>query len=159
MTTPATDPAAYWTRRALETLFVYSPIATSVGVLVGVSAYGASQVFQPALQASRIINPAAITWWWCSATAIVLTNIVAIIYAVMTGIHRVPPSIAAVLRVIHRGRKQRSIKSADEQRLYVEACELLMKNIVLSDAAKRELSAVENAAAVANPDSVTIKNT
>jgi hypothetical protein len=150
--TSAAEPTSYWTKRALETLFVYSPIATSIGALLGTSIFGAVQVARPYLLSVSSINTDAITWWWCEITAILLSNLIAVAYAVATGIHRIPPQIAAVLRVIHHGRRRGSITARDEQRLYVETCEKLMRSVVLDDATSLELKNVENTIATQPPE-------
>ena len=145
---PTAEPASYWTKRALETLFVYSPVATSIGALLGTSAFGASQIARPYLLTIGSIDVDAITWWWCEMTAVLLSNLAAVTYAFATGLHRIPPQIAAILRVIHHGRRRGSINSKEEQRLYVETCEKLMRAVVLDDATSLELKSFEGTIAI-----------
>lgn len=64
-----------WGRKAINFLFVSNPVATSMGILVGMILHLAIGVFSPALQSFKSVNLAAIKLWHLLAVGVFSANL------------------------------------------------------------------------------------
>ena len=134
------DAATYWPKRALELLFVTNPLATSMGILLGGTLYGVSQIFRPYINTLHDVNATAITWWWCECSGVAAANVVGILYMFLTGALRpLSSEFAEVARRLEDGLTKRHITKQERLSLYERFVDEAARTIRLTNSARRDV--------------------
>lgn len=135
--TPIKENISYSVRTALEFLFVKNPRGTSIGVFLGISAYGITEIYLHLYKPG--INLPSNSLFYFIAIGITILNI----FPYMFG-KKLNPNIEEAISLIEEAAKKTKMPLYHKRLLYIELYKKVLGSVEFNNETKKNLETLRN---------------
>jgi len=142
------DIATGWIKKAIDTLFIFNPRATSMGILFGCIGSGLVSVFKPFFERPNIIRVFDISrfpWWLYLILGVFLFNLPHLFRR-----EPLPPSVLRAFQTIAVGKKKGNLTKPQLRLQYLSVISQVVAQVNLDEETQQKAKQLENVLAPAD---------
>src|SRR5688572_4444675 len=142
------DVATGWIKKAIDTLFIFNPKATSMGILFGCIGFGLVSAFRPFFEQpniTRVFDISRFSWWLYLILGVFLFNLPHLFRQ-----EPLPPSVLRAFQTIEEGKKKGNLTKPQVRLQYLSVISQVVAQVKLDEETQQKAKQLEKVLAPAD---------